>query len=92
MDTMRKSEFNLDEAAISNASRESMEEARRVLETNQPLLRSSGVVGSWVGARASKAYIMLALKRGSSEKLKRAIPDSIDGVSIYFIEGTPSLQ
>ena len=91
MGLMRRPEFNLDEAAKSNASPESMEEARRVLEANQPLLRSSGVVGSWVGARASQAYIMLALKRGSGERLKRSIPDSINGISIYFVEGTPAL-
>ena len=92
MGLMRSPEFNLNEAEKSNASRESMEEAKRVLESNQALLRSSGVVGSWVGARASQAYIMLALKRGSGERLKRDIPDSIDGVSIYFIEGTSALQ
>ncbi len=89
---MRNAEFSLDEAATSSASHQAMEDAQRVLETNRPLLQASEVVGVWVGAQASKAYIMLALNRGGGEKLKRAIPDSIDGVSIYFIEGTPSLQ
>jgi hypothetical protein len=46
-----------------------------------------GVLGMWVGARASRPYIMLAVNENHGEELREAIPDSLDGINVYYLEG-----
>ncbi len=87
---MKKLDFELRTAATSTASGSALENAHRVMEEHKDVLHTSGVVGTWIGAVASQAYIMVALNQGNSERLRKMIPDSIEGVSVYYIGGTPT--
>lgn len=73
------------------ASRIRLRDAQLAMEKHQKELELPGVVAVWVGSRASTPYILVAVNEGRSEELRNAIPDSIDGVTVYYIEGTPHL-
>jgi hypothetical protein len=88
---MKKLDFDLNTAAIGPASTGDLENAKRVMQTHKGVLQASGVVGMWIGARAAEPYIMVAVNPAKGKQLERTIPDSIDGVSVYYIEGTPTL-
>lgn len=83
---MKKVDFNIGTAAVAG-SRTDLGAASRVMEQHRELLQVPGVVGMWVGAAASEPYIMLAVKEGRSASLTRTIPDSLDGINIYYTEG-----
>jgi len=87
---MKKVNFDLrTTAAASRASRRDVEAARRVMEKHKSLLQGAGVVGMWIGAKSSRPYIMVAVSPDGSAKLQHTIPDSIEGVNVYYVEGTP---
>ena len=88
---MLRADFDLGATALAGAPVGALDRAQRVMEGHIGLLRAPGVVGMWVGARAFKPYIMLALDEAHSEQLRCAIPDALDGVSVYYVEGTPDL-
>ena len=85
---MKKLDFDLKDT--SKATGRDLKNAVRVMERHKRVLHASGVVGTWVGAKASQHYIMVAVDPDNGEKLKRTIPDSIEGVAVYYIEGTPA--
>jgi hypothetical protein len=87
MKAMRKVDFDLAAGAIPGAPASDIHSAARVMERNRRLLQAPGVVGIWVGARASKPYIILAVSQDRGDELRDAIPDSLDGVNVYYIEG-----
>jgi hypothetical protein len=87
---MKKINFDLGTTATaSRVSRRDVEAAHRVMEKHKSLLQGAGVVGMWIGAKAARPYIMLAVRPGRSAKLQQAIPDSIEGVNVYYVEGAP---
>ena len=88
---MRRADFDVGATALAGAPLGALDKARRVMEGHMGLLHAPGVVGMWVGARAFNPYIMLALDEAHSEELRGTIPDALDGVSVYYVEGTPSL-
>ena len=81
---MKKVDFNI---AASAKSSTDIRVAARVMKKNRRLLSSPDIFGVWVGARASEPYIMLGIKPGRSADLSDAIPDSIEGVTVYYVEG-----
>ncbi len=87
---MRKTDFDVVTAAIQDAGRSDLHYAQRVMERNRHILQADGVVGMWVGARSSTPYIMLAVMENRGNLLRDVIPDSVDGVSVYYVEGTPA--
>jgi hypothetical protein len=66
--------------------------AARVMQKNRRLLSAPDIFAVWVGARASEPYIMLGIKPGRGSRLSKVIPDSIEGVNVYFMEGTGVLH
>jgi hypothetical protein len=87
---LRKTDFDVVKAAIQDEGRSDLHHAQRVMEKNRHILQADGVVGMWVGARASKPYIMVAVMEHRGRQLQAVIPDSVDGVSVYYVEGTPT--
>ena len=87
---MQKLDFELGTAAVGAARSGDLENAERVMRTHKRVLQASGVVAMWVGAKAAEPYIMIAVNPAAGKQLERTIPDSIDGVSIYYIEGIPA--
>jgi hypothetical protein len=88
---MRKLDIDLAAAADSNVSSNALDQAHRIMQRHQGILRTPGVVGTWVGAAASRPYIMVAVDQNTEEDLTKTIPDSIEGVAIYYIQGSPAL-
>jgi hypothetical protein len=87
---MKKVDFDLGTTAVAaRASRRDVKAAQRVMEKHKSLLQGAGVVGIWIGAKASRPYIMVAVSPDVSARLQRSIPDSIEGVNVYYVEGTP---
>jgi hypothetical protein len=86
---MKKADFDLGKAAAEGASQRDVESAERIMRRHKSLLQADGVSGMWIGAKASRPYIMLAVSPSGTAKLKQTIPDSLDGVAIYYIEGVP---
>jgi hypothetical protein len=84
---MRRTDFDVATAAVEDAGQSDLHRAASILERNRHLLQADGVVGMWVGARASEPYIMLAVRQDRGDHLRSVIPDSVDGVSVYYIEG-----
>lgn len=84
---MRKTDFDVVTAAIQDAGRSDLEDAQRVMEKNRHILQARGVVGMWVGACASRPYIMLAVNENQGNELREVIPDSVDGINVYYVEG-----
>lgn len=84
---MKKAQFDLGKAAQDRAPGRAMVKARRVMAKNENMLHAPGVLGVWIGAKASRPYIMLAVNRRHSEGLRQTIPDSLDGIRVYYIEG-----
>lgn len=84
---MKKADFDLGKAAAAGASRRDIESAEQIMQKHRSLLQADGVSGMWVGAKASRPYIMVAVSPSGTAKLKQTIPDSLDGVAIYYIEG-----
>jgi hypothetical protein len=89
---MMKADFDLGAAAVPPTSRRDLRHAERVLERNKSRLQASGVVGMWIGAKASRPYIMIAVNQDRGKELRQAIPDSLDGINVYYVEGTPAVQ
>lgn len=86
---LKRPSFDIASEAIVGASRIELEGASVVLDKHRDLLQTPGVVGIWVGAAKSKPFIMVAVRQGHSKQLRRAIPDSLDGISVYYVEGKP---
>jgi hypothetical protein len=84
---MKKVDFDVAAGAVE-ALNTDLSVAERVLRANEDVLTSPGVVGVWVGARGSEPYIMVAVEGDKSTRLRRTIPDSMGGVSIYYVEGS----
>lgn len=87
---MKKTDFDVATAAIQDAGRSDLHRARRAMEKHRDILQADGVVGMWVGARASTPYIMVAVMESRGDQLRDIIPDSVDGVSVYYVEGIPT--
>jgi hypothetical protein len=87
---MKKANFDLGTAAVAPTSRCDLRHAERVLERNKLRLQASGVVGMWIGAKASRPYIMIAVNQNRGKELRQMIPDSLEGISVYYVEGTPA--
>jgi len=88
---MRKADFELGEAAVSGASERDIGAAKLIMRKHRSILHAEGVSGIWIGAKASKPYIMVSVSPSGSARLKRQIPDSLDGITVYYIEGVPTL-
>jgi hypothetical protein len=88
---MKKADFDLGKAAAAGADQRDIESAEQIMQRHKSLLQADGVSGMWVGAKASRPYIMVAVSPSGSAKLKQTIPDSLDGVAIYYIEGIPTI-
>ena len=86
---MKRANFDLATAASGESD---LRTAKRVLRDNGHLLQRPGVIGVWVGARFSEQYIMVAINQERIARLSMAIPDSIDGVKVYFVEGKAALH
>lgn len=84
---MKKANFDLGAAALLGVSPHDVQAAHGVMERNQHLLQATGVVGVWIGARAHRPYIMLAVNEQHSDELRERIPDALDGINAYYIEG-----
>jgi hypothetical protein len=89
--TMRKADFELGEAAMSGASERDIEAAKLIMRKHRSILQAEGISGIWIGPRLSKPYIMVSVSPSGSGRLKRQIPDSLDGLAVYYIEGVPTL-
>lgn len=85
---MRRVDFDLGQAALGGVTEIDFRVAQRVLDQHRSRLQEPGVIGTWVGARASTPYVMVALRAPHSEELCARIPDALDGVSVYYIEGS----
>lgn len=83
---MRRVDFDIAGEAVRGAD-VNLDGAEEVIRRNRHLLGMLGVVGIWAGARASEPYIMLAIQEGRMSDLSKTIPDSIDGVKVYYVEG-----
>lgn len=83
---MKKVDFDIGAEAQRGASI-SLATASDVIQKHQDILQEPGVLGMWAGARGPEPYIMLAVHYERSRPLSKAIPDSLDGVSVYYIEG-----
>jgi len=46
------------------------------------------VDATWVGTRAGRPCIMLAVRSGFRHVIE-LIPDSVEGFSVYYLEGDP---
>lgn len=86
---MKRADFDLGLAAASGVSTSDIELAEQVMRRHKSLLQAEGVSGMWIGAKASKPYIMVAVNPSGSAKLQNRIPDSLEGVAVYYIEGEP---
>lgn len=84
---MKKADFDIGAAALVGVALSDVQIAQGVMERNRGLLQAPGVVGVWIGARAHQPYIMLAVKEQGGDELRHHIPDSLDGISVYNIEG-----
>lgn len=82
---MKKVDFDVEAGALQ-AVKTDLSAAQRVLERNEAILSRPGVVGVWIGARGPEPYIMVAVEEARSIRLSRTIPDSIEGVCIYYVE------
>jgi hypothetical protein len=85
---MRKADFNLAAAAIEGVRSGDLRNAQRVLKRNRHILQAPGVLGMWVGAQASRPYIMVAIQENQGEEIRKAIADSLDGINAYYLEGS----
>ena len=85
---MKKADFDLATGAMQGGSNVALKFATRVMKTNQQKLSGPDVLSMWVGARGSEPYIMLAVRGDHSARLSRTIPDSIEGVKVYYVEGS----
>jgi hypothetical protein len=85
---MIKADFDLGNAAAVGASRGDVESAARTMQRHRSLLQAVGVSGMWIGAKASRPYIMISVNPAEAAELRQAVPDSLDGVPVYYIEGT----
>jgi hypothetical protein len=88
---MKKADFDIATDAVSGHDT-ALDRAQEVLDRNRNQLQTSGVVAMWIGAKASRPYIMLAVNPDQTQELRQVIPDSLDGISVYYIEGIPSLM
>jgi hypothetical protein len=86
---MRRADFDLGLAAASGLSSSDVKVAEQVMRRHKSLLQADGVSGMWIGGKASKPYIMVAVNPSGSAKLQNTIPDSLEGVAVYYIEGKP---
>ena len=86
---MRRVNFDLGSAATPGVPGTDLARAQLVVETNQHLLQVPGVVGVWVGGKASTPIIVIAVREHRGHELESKVPDSLDGVNVYYIEGTP---
>jgi hypothetical protein len=84
---MRKVDFDPVESAVKVATRD-LRNAERVLERNHSIFEEDGVVATWVGAGTSGPCIMLAVNENRSKELRNVIPDSLDGIAVYYVEGS----
>jgi hypothetical protein len=86
---MKRVDFDLGTtAAAAQVSRRAVEAAERIMEKHRSALQAVGVIGMWIGAKARRPYIMLAVTPSGSAKLQQSIPDSIEGINVYYLEGT----
>jgi hypothetical protein len=83
---VRRVDFDIGEAAAKGA-RIDLRGASRVMEQHRELLEAPGVIGVWVGTAARKPCIMLAVHEDRSAGLSEAIPDTLDGINVYYVEG-----
>jgi hypothetical protein len=84
---MKKADF--DPAGTATKARsQDLRNAERVLKKNRGIFAEDGVGGTWVGAGSSGACIMLAVNANRSKALRNVIPDSLDGIAIYYVEGS----
>lgn len=83
---MRRADFDPVETAMKARSRD-LRNVERVLKRNQHIFEEDGVVGTWVGAGSSGPCIMLAVNENRSKALRDVIPDSLDGIAVYYVEG-----
>ena len=83
---MRRVDFDI-AAEAAQATGVDLQPAEEVVRTNRHLLTTPGVLGIWAGARASEPYVMVAIKEDRTNGLRQTIPDSIDGVNVYYLEG-----
>jgi hypothetical protein len=84
---MKKADFDPAETATKARSRD-LRNAERVLKKNQGIFAEDGIVGTWVGAGHAGACIMLAVNASRSKALRDVIPDSLDGIAVYYVEGS----
>lgn len=90
---MRKLNFDWEKASLQEARPEDYERAQAVLDKHKTRLRNvSDIVGYWIGSRFGEPYIMVAVREGRGIVAERKIPDALDGVRVYYIEGTPEIQ
>jgi hypothetical protein len=89
---MKKADFDLGAAGTPAASSCDLQHAEQVMKKHKHILQRAGVVGIWIGARKASPYIMVAINPDGAEELKRKIPDLLEGVSVYYIEGIPWLK
>jgi hypothetical protein len=87
---MRKPDFDIRSAALLGTATD-LDRAARAIERHRWLLQEPGVLGMWAGARGAEPYIMLAVREDGSTRLSRTIPDSLEGISVYYIEGNLGL-
>jgi hypothetical protein len=85
---MRKADFDLAAGAIEGVRSGDLRNAQQILERNRHILQAPGVLGMWVGAQASRPYIMVAVQENHGKEISKAIPDSLDGINVYYLEGS----
>ena len=83
---MKKVDFDMGVAAQAGRQTD-LRTASQTMERNRELLQAPGVLGMWVGARSASPYIMLAVNEAAGPALSQAIPDIVDGIRVYYIEG-----
>jgi hypothetical protein len=89
---MRRVNFDIAAEAVRGAGVD-LDSAEEVIRTNRHLLLSTpGVLGIWAGARATESYIMIAIQEDRTSGLSQTIPDSIEGVNVYYVEGILELM
>jgi hypothetical protein len=83
---MQKADFDIATGAIEGRTTD-LRAATSALERHRSLLDTPGVLGMWAGARGPEPYIMLAVQERRGPRLSEQIPDALDGVRVYYVEG-----
>jgi hypothetical protein len=90
---LRRLEFEWAKSSLQGADPEDYERAQAVLEKHKTLFAVvKDIVGYWIGSKFGEPYIMVAVMEGRGKVVEGKIPDMLDGIKVYYLEGTPEFH